>query len=398
MKIQHRHHHFHFFGNREVASLDFALALVGFGVGLVSVFIPVYLWQIGFPLWQILLFYLLEAFYFIPLGFLMVPLFRRLTDKSMLLLSLPFFILYFLGVSYIEQMPWLFFLMPAVFSIRGLLFNTGYHLDFSAAVDGKNLGKELGARYMISSLFSLVAPFIGGLIIVFLSFQTAFYITAFILLVAILPLLFFPPHHVSPKLTVKSVWGAIVDKRLKYNTLSNIGYANEFIVGGVVWKLFLFLAIGSIEQFGGLVSISLLVSAIVTYFAGMVADGRRKRKELALTSGLLSGLWITRTITTTALGAAISQIVLHLIYPSLIVVWTKEFYHLAKTHPNPTVFILGREILLRISRVAFIGLLILLAVLVSQSAFFAICFVVAGIFSLFFMFSNKQDKKVFEKV
>lgn len=397
MHINNPTHHFHFFANREVVSLYFTISLVRFAVGLVSVFVPVYLWQLGYPLWQIMFFFFLESFYFVPMTFLMPPLFRRMTDKSLLMLSIPFFVLYFVGLSYLATYPILFFIIPIIFGIKNLMFNTGYHLDFSKASDDKDLGKEIGLRFMIGSLVSLAAPFLGGVLIGLTGFKNVFLLTSVILVVAVLPLWFFPKRRVSSKLNAKGILKTLFDKKLKYNTLGNIGYANEFVVSGVVWGLFLFLAIGSIEKFGGIVSLALFVSALVTFFAGMLSDTKRRKKVLSSTTGVLSVVWVSRTAVTTALGAAISHIVLNLFYPALLVAWSRNFYHMAKTSPNPTEFILGRELLMHITRTFFIGLLVILAFVYSQSTFFTISFILAAMVSVFFLFSNKQDITLFEK-
>ena len=84
--------HIQFFGNREVTSLYFAVALVNFALGLVTVFIPIFLWGLGYPLWKILLFYAIENVYFVLAAFLSIPLLRKMSDKSMLIASIPFFV------------------------------------------------------------------------------------------------------------------------------------------------------------------------------------------------------------------------------------------------------------------------------------------------------------------
>jgi|GEM_PF-2657056 len=47
-----RSHHFHFrlSDTRELGALSLMLAIVYFGEGLVSVFIPIYFWNLGFPI------------------------------------------------------------------------------------------------------------------------------------------------------------------------------------------------------------------------------------------------------------------------------------------------------------------------------------------------------------
>ena len=392
------HHHterFHFFGNKEVTSLYFTMALVRFAIGLVNIFVPVYLWELGYPIWQILLYFFLEAIYFVVLATLSPVLLKRMSDKSMLLLSVPFFVLYFVGLSFLSYHPMLFFFLPILSVCKSILFNTGYHLDFSGASDKKDLGKEIGTRFMIGSLAALASPFLGGLLIGAFGFQHAFFLSAAILLIAIIPLLFFPKRAVSKKLSAKELWKSVLDKRVHPYTISNFGYANDLIIGAICWQLFMFLIIGSIEAFGAIISLGLLFSAIVTFLAGQQTDNGNRKKVLAITDFFTTIAWGIRLLASTVLGAALGQVAMDISRSSLMVSWTSIFYRLAKSAKNPTIFILGREIVINLSRAIFIPVLMLLSVLVSPVQFFRISFLLAIPMVLLFLVANKQKMDVF---
>jgi len=180
-----RHHHFHLFGSREIYSLYLTIALIQFGEGLLSIFVPIYLWGLEFSFTKILFFYFLRSFYFIILMLALMPMMKRLSDKLMMFLSIPFIILFFLGLSFIETLPILFFILPALQAVGALLFNVGYQLDFSASADDKYIGREVGTRYMFGSLVKFSAPFIGGVLISFFGFQNTFFVGSVILFISI---------------------------------------------------------------------------------------------------------------------------------------------------------------------------------------------------------------------
>jgi hypothetical protein len=172
---------------------------------------------------------------------------------------------------------------------------------------------------MITSLVALAAPFIGGVIITQFNFKTVFFLSACILLLALLPLLFFKKRKVSPHLTAKHLWAAVINKKHWAHTISNIGYANSFIIHVVLWKLFLFLQIGNIEEFGGLISLSLLISSLVTFMAGSMTDHGKRKKVLIITSIITALIWASRFFVTTALTASLSHLFFYLSFPALIV-------------------------------------------------------------------------------
>ena len=178
-------HHFHFFGNRELNSLYFTLGLIHFADGLMRVFIPVYLWKSGFSLSRIILFYALVSCYFLVLTLLSLPLLRRLSDKMMMFLSLPFLILYYFGFGFLLQAPALFFLLPVLLAMHMILFNVGYHMDFSNVSDEDHMGEELGMRHLIASLTQFASPFIGGVLIASYGFRHTFWTGSIILFLAV---------------------------------------------------------------------------------------------------------------------------------------------------------------------------------------------------------------------
>ncbi len=385
--------HIQFFGNREVTSLYFAVALVNFALGLVTVFIPIFLWELGYPLWKILLFYAIENVYFVIAAFLSIPILRKMSDKSMLIASVPFFVGTALLIPFLENYSWLFWVIPLIAVYKSIFFNTGYHLDFSGASDKKDLGKELGLRHMITSLVALAAPFLGAVIITQFNFKTVFFLSACILVLALLPLLFFKKRKVSPNLTAKHLFQSVFNKKHWAHTISNIGYANEFIVATVLWKLYLFIQIGNLEEFGGLISLSLLISSLMTFIAGSMTDHGKRKKVLSVTAILTALVWFSRLFVDSALTASISHLLFFLFYPALIVAWSSIFYKLAKREKAPTTFILGREVLTNITRVFFYLLLIPLALYLDETTFFALTFVLAGGFTLLFIASNMQSFK-----
>lgn len=394
----HERHHFHFFGNREITSLYFTIALLSFAEGLIGVFIPIYFWQLGYPLWRILFFYFLISLAFVIWSFLLLPLMRKMSDKTMMFLGIPFLVLYFLGLGYIETFPVLFYILPAIVTINHLFFNVGYHLDFAGSADRDHIGTEVGTRFMVASLVQLASPFLGGVLITFFGFQSTFFIATFFLLAAIVPLFFFPKRTVSPHFNAKSIVKFLGDKSLRAFNLSGVGYAAERMTGNIIWPLFIFLAIGSLEKLGGVISLGLLGGAMITFLSGYMSDAGRRRKILRWTTLLFSFIWATRPFLASAVPIVSSHIVGHLAYSGLMVSWSSQYYKIARTTHIPGVFIVSREILYRATRVLFLPVLMLLAYLLPLGQFFSVSFLLAAFFTLFFLFANRFHREKLDSV
>ena len=85
--------HFHFFANKEITSLYITLGLFQFAEGLISIFVPIYFWQLGMSMSKIIFFYLLISIAIVLEALIIMPLLRKLSDKTMMISSFPFIIL-----------------------------------------------------------------------------------------------------------------------------------------------------------------------------------------------------------------------------------------------------------------------------------------------------------------
>ncbi len=384
---------FSFFGKREVNALYGTLALTTFADGLINVFVPIFLWKLGFALWQILFFYLLHSIFFVILAFLVLPLLGKMSDKMMMFLSAPLLIIYFLGLNYVDTMPWLFYLIPFMLALNTLLFNIGYNLDFSQSLDDKKIGREIGARNTISVLVNFSAPFFGGLLIVLFGFPITFFIASFILFAAVLPLFFFPHRHLAGNLKRGQIIKFLTGCGIQNFNISGIGYSTGLIIGGLLWPLFIFFAVRNVESLGGVISIGLFASVITTYFVGFLSDAGDRRKALAVATILFSAVWIVRMFITSPGAIVLSNVAGNIVAAALMVAWSSQFYKIARAVRHPSLFILSQEILYFLVRIVFLSLLMLFAYMFTTQTFFLISFGLAALLQLLFLFANKFHLK-----
>lgn len=380
---------FSFFGKREINALYATLALISFGEGIISVFVPIFLWKSGFAIWQILFFFFLISFYFVIFSFALLPLLEKLSDKMMMFLSVPFLILYFFFLNYITTIPIVFYIIPLFYALNTLLFDVGYNLDFSQSVDKDKIGREIGARNTVSALVNFGAPFIGGLLIVSFGFSNTFLIASTILFLSVLPLFFFPHRHLAPALKRSEIVKFLRGRGIQNFNMSCIGYANETLIGGTIWPLFIFFAISGVETLGGIISIGLLASVITTYLFGFLSDAGDRRNILAISTILFSLIWVGRMFFASRTAIISSNILGNVVVAALFVAWTSQYYKISRAVPDPSVFILSREVLYNLARIALLPILIFVAYAFPLYVFFVISFGFAAIFQLFYLFANR---------
>ncbi len=385
-------HHFFLFKNKEVTSLYLTSSLLTFVEGLIGIFIPIYLWKIGYELWEIFLFFAVLSVAFVFFSFALLPVLRRLSDKAMMLTGIPFRVIFYYGFSFLPAAPWLFFALPAIAAVANIMINVGYNLDFSGASDERDLGKEVGLRFSMSSLTKFGAPFMGGVLIALFSFNAVFIIASLILVASVLPLFFFPPRRSPEHLNARVIWGHIKNKSIRPFNFSAAGYAVEKSMGMDVWPLFIFLTLGSLEQFGGIISLSLLAGVVTTYGMGVLTDRGKRRTVITVSVVIGTILWVTRLFILRPAGVALSNIAGGLNYSGLIIPWSTQYYKLAQATHVPGVFIVSREVLYNLSRAVVMVVLTLVA-FVASGHVFNISYVIGAGATLLFLYANKEHTR-----
>jgi len=303
----HRSHHFfHFFRNRELNELYMSIAIRAFALALAGVFIPVYLYQLGYSFTTIFLFYgilgLITAFF----SLVSVKVFSKVGLKHCMLISIPFLIILFALLYTLKTFRWNPLLLSLVYGIHAAFFWVPYHIDFAKFSNKKQRGKEVGFSKITASIFAALGPLVGGLILAFFGFHVLFIVVVLSLIGSIIPLFLTKeisqPFHFSVK---KFFHG----QKLK-EIFGFVGYGAEVRLGWVVWPLFIFLFILEEEylSLGVISSLALFSGMIFTFLAGKLSDMKKRKKILKIGAGANAIIWIIKSFIVTPLQVVIADI------------------------------------------------------------------------------------------
>ena len=290
-------HIFNILKNRELNELYISIAIRKFALSMISIFVPIYLIVIGYSIKEVLLFLL---FVTIIHGLLVIPAAKIATRfglKHALFFSIPFLIIFYLLLYSLTEYNWPLILLAFFSGVERALFWLAYHTDFAIITNLKNRGRQIGLAKMISLLFIIIGPLVGGLMLVFLNFKTLFVLVSLLLLASVLPLFFSKDSHESLKISLKDTF----KKRKLKDALGFFGYGLEKGVTEGIWQIIVFFTIlKSYISFGLITSLSLFITLIFIYFIGSFADTNR-RKVLRIFAGLNIIVFILRFFTKTAL-------------------------------------------------------------------------------------------------
>lgn len=374
-----------FFRNKEFNEFYLMVFITTFGNSLINIFVPIYLYNLGFQIYKILFFYLLVSLYFLIFSYPGAKLVAKIGEKHSILLSTPFIIAYYAGLIYINSNSLMFFILPLLLSLRGVMFNYGYHLNFINHSEKTKRGKELAVFGTIVLLVTVFAPYLGSLL-ANISFTLVFIISSILITVGTAPLFLSRDKFEKISFTFLGVFKKIFSRENKGNFISFSGYAIESSIGNIIWPIFLIIIVGTIIKTGLLISASMLVSLSILYFVGKLTDKTSKIRLLKIGTALYFFAWVGRIFANSVYKILfidsyknISSQVLHL-------PWSAHSYDLAQ-RTNYFEFIVSREIIFNLIRVLVFPILIFIFWINFYP--FIISFLIASLFSLGYVFIDK---------
>ncbi|HCP08785.1 MAG TPA: hypothetical protein DIT25_03250 [Candidatus Moranbacteria bacterium] len=390
MSLHHNSHSMrHFLKNKEMNELYASYGILNFALGLISVFIPIYLYKLDYSVPAILFFFFLNSVSFILFSYPGAKIVARLGVKHTMLLTIPIFILFFVGLRFIQDFPLLFFFLPILRSFKMILYNYSFHLNFIQHSDRQQRGREVSMIQAVEVIAGILSPFLGGVIIKYADFGTLFFVGSLILFLAMLPL--FLTKDTYEKITFEKK-GLIRDIFKKENLnfiYSFSGYAIESWIGLILWPIFLFVMLFSVESIGALASITTLLTFLTFYFIGKATDKQDKRNLLRLGTFLYFFGWIGRVFVTGFTSVFFIDTYKNITQHFLAVPWTAYSYDIAAKR-NYFKFIVQREIIFNLSRAFVLPVLMMIFFLGDIHISFIIAFIIAAFSSLFYVALNKE--------
>ncbi len=268
------HSHFqlwHFNLKRELTEFYLSITIRTMALGLIGIFIPLYLYnELGFTLQQVMHFYLVFFISFILFTPLAAKSIYKIGYKHTILISIPLLIIYFLLLFSLEYVSFSYLWIAFIGGLSDALFWLSFHLDFVKCSDHNHRGEEVGLWFALSLIVNVLAPFLGGLILTyFFGFKTLFIIVAFLLFVSIIPLFMSGDGGMKDDFSFMS----LIKSFSLRNFLAFFAYGTRHSCAMILWPLFVFVILKNYLNLGSLASIIFLLSAFSVLLAGRLTKG-----------------------------------------------------------------------------------------------------------------------------
>jgi hypothetical protein len=155
------------------------------------------------------------------------------------------------------------------------------------------MGSDLGLINFLLYLTTLLTPILGGWLIVWQGFQMLFLAGICTVLVGAIFAMQMTWRPIQDEVSWSEFLSWLKENQYQRLAVSYVGrYLNDAVT--LVWPLYVFFIVGSIDKVGYLHSLALFLAMLLAYIFGLLMDKNHSRRPFILTGGILSLVWLAR--------------------------------------------------------------------------------------------------------
>ena len=322
----------------EIAEIYASRTLRVMAISMVSVFTAVYLYQNGFHLVYIMLYF---ASYWIlkaSLTFLAAFVVARIGPKHTTLLSNLLYVLALIIFSQLGKYGVIALIISGTLqAVSVALYDLSHMVNFSKVKHLDHLGKELSFMYMLERGGAAISPIIGGLIAYWFGPEVTMLVAAVVFALAATPLFFTPePVQTKQHITFRHFnW-----RDTRRGIFASLAVGADLITSGSTWSLYVALTIFGIStdaiyaQLGALVGVTVLAAVVFSRLYGIVIDRRRGGELLNFGVAGDALVHISRPFVGTPFGVIMINIVNESVTNAYAMPFTKGIFDQADNLPG----------------------------------------------------------------
>ena len=278
-RLLEKRHFWRYVSFSEVAELYTSRTLRIIGLNIASGFASVYLYQSGYSLRSIMLFWLCYYLLNILMNYVAAHIIAYFGPKHGTLFSNLVYIPAMVSLGLVPNYGfWAIVIWGVLASISACLYQLSYLVEFSKVKSVDHAGKEIGFMNILEKISIGMSPIIGGLIALFFGAQSVMMIGAVIFAFSAMPLLrTVEQTKVRRHIKFRNLpFGAIY-----HSLISQLGVGVDTVATGNVWSLFIASVIFPnltneiYVSLGGLSSVTIVAAICVSYAYGKLIDRNR---------------------------------------------------------------------------------------------------------------------------
>lgn len=296
----------HFYLNRNLGLLYTSQIIIGAANAFFSLFVPIFLYkELLFPLWLVILIYGLQVMLYglsMHFGYKLAIRFgiKKVFAVGVVLNAVAIIFLLLSRHNHLFIIPFSIFMI-----LHWTLYYPASSIDEVVFTLKKARAREDSFIRAAGLGISAIIPLASGVLIYFFGFNIPFIIAIILSIISAIPILYSKDkHNIGKNYSIKSSILFFKSYKNKKEFLAYI--ADGFKTGNLdlFWPLFIFILIPSYVVLGGITTVVIMVSIILTLVMGQIIDKYGPNKFLkigtygeAISWGLKSVLWILATVT-----------------------------------------------------------------------------------------------------
>lgn len=364
---------------REISELYVSVAIKNFAAGMVVIFTPIYLYiKFDGSLSKVLIYFSALSFLisiFSPLG---MKIMKKVGVKHAILLSIPLLIAFFIVLINLDYHFLFIPLSLLLYVVYNISFWPALHADFVRFSSSKKRGVQVSFMRIIGTASVVVAPFVGGLIIVKFGFAALFTVASILLLLSVVPLFLSKEVHEINSFSYKNLFKYTFKETDKKVRLALASLGAERSINAIFWPIFIFTIGINVKSLGALTSGAIMFGLLTSIFVGRLTDKGKQKKLLKLGVIFTALAYILKIFVKTDLQAFWTHSFYRTSNEMLSVPFFALFYNwISKDRDTMDKNIIFREVMHNLGRGGVLALFSLLALFVSNVALFFIAAAIA---------------------
>lgn len=371
-------------------------AFLTFVKSLLGIFVPVYMFSIGYSIELVFFSLIGNSVIFFLLAPITINLLNKIGFKKMLMLSTVVYIFHIIILNQLSTMSMLYFHLTWItYGLYVVIFWPTMHAEIALSSTKKKAGNQIGNLQIIVLLLSSLAPILGGYYLEYLAFYQLVLLCFILLIIGSIPLLIsrdivMKKYHFS----YLKLFKLIKAPKFKNSIKSFTAEGCEVFLGLGAWPLILFVLLqNNFLNLGILFSFVSLISVVLVFILKKYLDKYSKHKILLKIAKLKSLSWSLRILLTLISGFLIYLVEsISKIVTSLFTTTYMSIFYSNSKQLNVMDYIMLREIMIHFMRI-LVGSLFLLIVLIFKASIteLLVLSVILGILNSFWL-AKLNDK------
>ncbi|MDH4329952.1 MAG: MFS transporter [Candidatus Moranbacteria bacterium] len=274
---------------------EFSVWLHTFATSMVSIFVPIFLLQIGYGIGEVMIYYFLFNLFDTPLNFFARYLTRKIGAKWVVVWGSAFAVAFFVGLFALSAGNWPLLVLIALFAA---LYDTFYwvahlYLFMKCSKNDEDVSKDAGTLRMVRRVAGMVAPALGAVVLISWGREALLLASALILAVSIVPLVKIKEIDDKPKRKQKSYKEFFSTWDVTRDYVASIFITFHNTTESILWPIFIYLLFVTVESVAVL---PIIVSVTAVFFIYIASKTKKEKRNtiMAMASMAIAVVWISR--------------------------------------------------------------------------------------------------------